>query len=99
MTILHVSIGFMSNRIVSATEFKAKCLALLDEVAEQSNTITITKRGKAVATLGAAKKTKWRSPMGVLAGKVEIVGDIISPAEEWEVETDPDRVLDPTGKP
>ncbi len=69
----------MKNRLVSATEFKAKCLALLDEVDEQGGTITVTKRGRPVATLGPARRKKaWRSPEGVLAGKVKIVGDIVN---------------------
>jgi prevent-host-death family protein len=41
----------MKTRVVSATEFKAKCLALLDEVEQQADTITITKRGRPVAVL------------------------------------------------
>lgn len=38
--------GEMKTRVVNATEFKAKCLSLLDEVAAQDETITITKRGR-----------------------------------------------------
>jgi prevent-host-death family protein len=68
----------MKNRLVSATEFKTHCLALLDEIDEQGGTITVTKRGRPVATVGPAKKQGWRSPRGVLAGKVVIVGDIIN---------------------
>jgi prevent-host-death family protein len=37
--------------VVNATEFKAKCLALIDRVRETGEPITITKRGKAVARL------------------------------------------------
>ena len=37
------------QRRIPASEFKAKCLALLDEVAETKATLVITKRGKAVA--------------------------------------------------
>lgn len=37
------------RREVSASEFKAKCLALLDEVAETHETIVVTKRGRPVA--------------------------------------------------
>jgi antitoxin (DNA-binding transcriptional repressor) of toxin-antitoxin stability system len=33
----------MSSRVVTATELKAKCLALLDEVAERGDTITVAK--------------------------------------------------------
>jgi len=41
----------MRNRVVTATELKAKCLALLDEVNASGTAITVTKRGRPVATL------------------------------------------------
>ena len=66
----------MKNCIIGATEFKAKCLALLDEVEDQGTTITVTKRGRPVATIAPAKKKAWRSPKGILAGKVKITGDM-----------------------
>jgi len=68
----------MKTRIVAATEFKAKCLALLNEVDEKGNTITITRRGRAVATLQRPKKAAFKSPRGALIGKFEIVGDIVN---------------------
>jgi hypothetical protein len=37
----------MKSRVVSPTELKAKCLALLDEVNDRGHTITVTKRGPA----------------------------------------------------
>ena len=43
----------MKTRVVSATEFKAKCLALLDEIGHTGGTITVTKRGRPMATVGA----------------------------------------------
>jgi prevent-host-death family protein len=45
----------MSARIVSASQFKAQCLAMLDEVASTGEEIVITKRGRAVARVSAAK--------------------------------------------
>jgi len=74
----------MKNRLVSATEFKAKCLALLDEVGEQGGTITVTKRGRPVATVAAAKRKPWKSTKGILAGKVKIVGDIVNFHMDWD---------------
>jgi prevent-host-death family protein len=68
----------MKNRVIGATEFKAKCLALLDEVEAQGGTITVTKRGRPVATVSAAKKPAWRSPKGILAGQGKILGDIVN---------------------
>lgn len=77
----------MKTRFVSATEFKAHCLALLDEVNEQGGTITVTKRGRPVATVGPAKNVSWRSPKGILEGKLKIVGDIdnFDMADLWDV--------------
>ncbi len=65
----------MSHRTVTATEFKAKCLALLDEVNESGETLTITKRGKAVATVNAFKAVPFKSMSGALEGIVDF-GDI-----------------------
>ena len=39
----------MKANIVPAGEFKAKCLNLIDEVAETRKPLVITKRGKPVA--------------------------------------------------
>lgn len=67
----------MKTRVIGATEFKAKCLALLDEIDEHGGTITVTKRGRPVAMISPAPK-KWKSPAGILTGKVKIVGDIVN---------------------
>ena len=67
----------MKSRIVSATELKAKCLALLDEVDDQGHTITVTKRGRPIATIQPLKKKRWKPLKGAWIGKIEIVGDIV----------------------
>jgi prevent-host-death family protein len=74
----------MKHRVISATEFKAKCLALLDEVAESGGTITVTKRGRAVATLGPAKKKAWKSTENILAGKCGVTADIVDMTPFWK---------------
>ena len=76
----------MKKRVVNATEFKAKCSAYLDEVEENGGPITILRRGRPVAVLGPAKKTAWKSPKDMWAGKIEIVGDIVNldTADLWE---------------
>jgi prevent-host-death family protein len=77
----------MKERVVSATEFKAKCLAILDEIEQRGGAITITKRGRPVAVLGPAKKKAWKSPAGRFAGRAQIVGDIVNVdmSDLWEV--------------
>ena len=74
-------------RTISASEFKAKCLALMDEVAETGEEIVITKRGNPVARLVPSRK-KFEAPFGFYKDRMEILGDIISPIDdmEWEEE-------------
>jgi prevent-host-death family protein len=72
------------SRIIKASEFKAKCLAMLDEVARTRQPVTITKRGKPIAELvphSVGKPALW----GLLKDELFIEGDIISPIDvEWE---------------
>ena len=82
-------------RVIKASEFKAKCLQLMDEVAASGEEIIITKRGRPVSRL-APYQERPKSLFGVDKGRIEILGDIIAPQdEEWEAESDPDRVLEP----
>jgi prevent-host-death family protein len=77
-------------RMISAGEFKAKCLALMDEVYAGGETIVITKRGKPVAQLAppqAIVSSRRRPLFGALQGQAVIVGDIVQSEhseEEWE---------------
>lgn len=77
----------MKNRIINATQFKANCLALLDEVQDHGGTITVTKRGRPVATVVPARRQPWKSTKGSLVGKVKVVGDIVNlnTADLWDV--------------
>ena len=69
------------NQHVAATEFKAKCLRLMDEVAQQRRPIIITKRGKPVAKLVPVEPEPI-DLFGRMAGTIKIVGDIINPIED-----------------
>jgi prevent-host-death family protein len=63
---------------ITATEFKAKCLRLMNEVGKKHETIAITKRGEIVAQLvppPASAKKPWLK----LAGAAKIKGDIVRP--------------------
>jgi prevent-host-death family protein len=68
---------------IPAGEFKAKCLKLLDQVAEERKTLVITKHGKPVAQL--APMPAQDQLFGSMRGSVLWEGDIISPIDvEWE---------------
>ncbi len=80
---------------MAATEFRAKCLGLIDEVAETGREIVITKRGKPVARLVPFRE-KPKTLFGLDRGRMKILGDITAPIDvEWEAEVNPDRVLNP----
>ena len=74
---------------VSISEFKAKCLALLEQVRKTKKPLRITRHGKPIAEVIPPTAVGDRAAlMGSMRGKMEILGDIISPAtdeDEWEV--------------
>jgi prevent-host-death family protein len=72
-------------REIASSAFKARCLALLDEVAATGEEIVITKRGKPIAKLGALSKP------APLLGSVRFLvspADLVGPTgETWEAES------------
>ena len=71
---------------MQASEFKAKCLALMDQVARTGQTIVVTKNGKPVAELRAHRPPPATSLIGLHKGQISIRGDIVSPigSRLWE---------------
>jgi len=72
-------------KTIPAGTFKARCLAIMDEVAAKRESVIITKRGKPVAKLVPLEKEK-DDIFGFLQGKGKVLGDIVSPIltpEEW----------------
>jgi prevent-host-death family protein len=84
---------FSSQRLniveeIAISEFKAKCLALLERVRKTKQPIRITRFGRPVAEVvppsPVAESGAW---LGSLADTTEILGDIVSPVIEetdWE---------------
>lgn len=71
---------------VAAAEFKAKCLAIIDQVHERGEAVTITKRGRVVARLVPAGDTD-EQPWRRISGTARWNGDPLAPAiDESEVE-------------
>ncbi len=72
---------------ISAGQFKAQCLKLMDEVKTRHEEVVITKRGKPVARLVPYEETPV--PIhGFMKNTVMIIGDVVSPTgEKWDVES------------
>lgn len=73
------------TKIMKASEFKAKCLAVMDEVAKSGQGVVVTKNGKPLVELVPHKGKAQQGLLGILKGDLVIKGDIISPIEvEWD---------------
>lgn len=66
---------------ITASEFKAKCLKLLDEL--DASGLVVTKRGKPVAKVVPYKSVDFSKYIGCMEGEFEIDGDILSTGVEW----------------
>jgi len=71
-------------RTIPAGQFKAKCLQIMDDVAQTREPIVITKFGKPVAKLVPIPPARVEL-IGAMRGSVLWEGDIISPIDvEWD---------------
>lgn len=75
-------------KYVGAAEFKANCLRLMDEVQAGGEPITVTKRGKPVATMvppPPEEKPETNEIFGCMKGTFTIHDDIVGPVDpDWE---------------
>lgn len=71
-------------RTIPAGQFKARCLKLLDEVAETGETIVVTKRGKPVARVEPIEEPP--SLKGSVIYLVENDEELFSTGEAWDME-------------
>jgi len=70
----------MTTKTMAAGEFKAKCLAVMDEVRDRRMPVTITKNGKPVAKLIPIIDEEQTDPIfGFLRGKAKMIGDVTTP--------------------
>ena len=69
---------------LSVSEFKAKCLSVMQDVNKQKKRVIITKRGKPIAEVIPHESENYEIP---LEDTVVFMGDILAPVaeEDWEV--------------
>lgn len=74
---------------ISISEFKAKCLSILERVHKTKKPVRVTRFGKPVAEVIAPSPARERGEwLGRMKGTAKIVGDIVSPvtdSSDWEV--------------
>ena len=74
----------MLHKTVKASEFKAKCLQLMEEIKRTGGEIIITKNGEPVSKLVPVRH-KPKTLFGAHRGRIVVKGDIVSPFDtEWE---------------
>lgn len=86
MVIDHGISGRMKE--VAISEFKAKCLGMIEEVRKTRKPIRVTRFGKPVAEVvpSTAEKSEGRR-LGAMAASMKIVGDIVGPTgslDDWD---------------
>jgi prevent-host-death family protein len=73
---------------IAISEFKAKCLGILEQVRKTRTPIRVTRFGEPVAeVVPPTPKPRRKSWLGSMAGSAEIVGDIVGPTgsfEDWD---------------
>jgi prevent-host-death family protein len=73
------------GKTISASEFKAKCLKIIEQLDPQG--ITITKRGRPVAKVVPAGPVDNSKLIGLMKGKVVVRGDIFSTGRKWHAQS------------
>ena len=66
------------------TDFKAKCLRVVDDLGPSG--IVLTKRGRPVARVIPAGATSNRDLMGALKGKITVRGNVMSTGVKWHAQ-------------
>jgi prevent-host-death family protein len=76
-----------NTKQMPAGQFKAKCLAVMNEVQSTGEPVVITKRGKPVVKVIPIRE-KPEAIFGHMKGKGKIVGDIMTsiPLEDWNLD-------------
>ena len=70
---------------ISISEFKAKCLAILQRVNKTKKPIRVTRFGKPIAEVGPPSAVQeQRDWLGRMKGTAKITGDIISPVIDMD---------------
>jgi len=91
LTSLLTMVKIVVMQDISISEFKAKCLGLIEQVHKTRQPLRITRHGRPVAEVVPAGPDRKRKFLGDMKGTVKILGDIVSPVidvDEFEAYRD-----------
>jgi prevent-host-death family protein len=84
----HCRMADPEHDVISVSEFKATCLAVLERVRRTGRPVLVTKRGEPLAEVvppsPAASGANW---LGAMRGTARITGDLVRPAsdpDDWD---------------
>ena len=69
---------------IPISEFKAKCLGLIEQVNKTRQPLRITRHGRPVAEVVPVGPDRTRKFVGDMVGTAKIMGDIVSPVIDVE---------------
>ncbi len=75
----------LREKRISVSEFKAKCLRILEEL--DSDGILITKRGRPLARVLPATVSSNESLIGSMKGAIVVKGNLFSTGAKWNAES------------
>lgn len=73
------------EKTLSASEFKAKCLKILDNLGPRG--MIVTKRGRPVARVTPVRTGALAGFYGCMKGKLTVKGDILTTGTKWDAES------------
>jgi prevent-host-death family protein len=71
---------------IAAGEFKARCLQIMDRVAQGKQPVVVTKRGKPMVRIVPVEEGDRDAVFGCLADRFQVAGDVeapVLPAKLW----------------
>jgi antitoxin (DNA-binding transcriptional repressor) of toxin-antitoxin stability system len=74
-----------TDQVMTMTEFKAKCLRVVDDLGPSG--IVLTKRGRPVARVIPEGARSSRDLIGALKGKITVRGNLMSTGVTWHAQS------------
>ena len=71
---------------ITVTQFKAKCLGIIEKVQKEKSRITITRHGRPAAELIPVSSDNKEKIFGRAKDTTLISGDIFNTGESWDAE-------------